>query len=207
LSVRRVFQLVWLRRAACLALVAVAACCAALANAAAASAHASISPVVASAGELQQFTLSVPTEKQDARTTSVELEVPSGFSIDSYEAAPGWKRTVQTRSSSGESVAQRVSWSGGSVPTDEDAVFRFQASASRTGTYVFHVRQTYADGSVVEWAGPAKSDAPAPRVQLVASLGSGKGGNDTLALVAVILAALALALAAVSLIAADRPLT
>jgi uncharacterized protein YcnI len=196
-----------LRRAACVALVTVAACCAGLGNAEAASAHASISPVVTSAGELQQFTLSVPTEKEDASTTSVELDLPKGFSIDSYEPEPGWKRSVQTRPSAGEAVAQRVTWSGGSVPTDEDAVFRFAASGSQAKTYAFHVRQTYSDGSVVDWAGPETSDTPAPQVQLVSNLGSGGSGNDTLALIAVIVAAIALVLAAVSLIGANRPLT
>lgn len=205
---RALLPTVRLRRAACIVLVTVMACCAGLANAEAASAHASISPVVTSAGELQQFTLSVPTEEEDATTTSVELSLPSGFSIDSYEPEPGWKRSVQTRSSGGEEpVAERVTWSGGSVPTDEDAVFRFSASGGQAKTYVFHVRQIYSDGSVVDWAGPEASDAPAPRVELVSNLGSGGGGGDTLALVAVIVAAIALVLAVVSLIGANRPLT
>ena len=204
---RALLPVLRLRRAACIALGIVAACCAGLGNAEAAFAHASISPVVTSAGEQQQFTLSVPTEKEGATTTGVELDLPSGFSIDSYEPEPGWKRSVQTRPSAGETVAQRVIWSGGSVPTDEDAIFRFDASAPQPKTYIFQVRQTYSDGSVVEWAGPESSDAPAPRVQLVSSLGSGGGGGDTLALVAVIVAVIALVLAVVSLIGTDRPLT
>jgi uncharacterized protein YcnI len=196
------------RHAALIVATAAATCCAGLVHADGASAHATISPVVTTAHELQQFTLSVPTEKEDATTTSVELDVPRGFSIDSYEPEPGWKRSVQTHSSGGdEPVAERVVWSGGSVPTEEDAVLRFVASASQAKTYVFHVRQTYSDGSVVDWAGPASSDTPAPRVELVSSLGSGGGDDDTLALVAVILAAIALVLAAVSLIGANRPLT
>ena len=51
-----------------------------------------MSPPVALDGELQQFTLSVPTEKEGATTTTIELTVPAGFAIDSFEPAPGWKR-------------------------------------------------------------------------------------------------------------------
>ena len=57
-----------------LALGAVAAF-AALAYAEAASAHANLSPPVALAKEGQVFTLAVPTEKEGATTTSIELDV------------------------------------------------------------------------------------------------------------------------------------
>jgi uncharacterized protein YcnI len=204
-------QLVAARAArwACVALAtAVAICCAeGVANVQAAWAHATISPVVTSADELQQFTLSVPTEKQDASTTSVELDLPHGFAIDSYEPEPGWKRRVQVSPVGNDSVLERVTWSGGSVPTDEDAVFRFNASARQAKTYVFRVQQTYSDGSVVNWAGSESSDTPAPHVKLVANFGSQSSDDNTLALVAVIIAVIALVLALVSLIGADRPLT
>ena len=65
-----------------------------LATSAPAFAHAIMSPPVAQANVLQQFTLSVPTEKEGATTTKIVLTVPSGFAVDSYEAEPGWKRTV-----------------------------------------------------------------------------------------------------------------
>jgi len=57
----------------------------ALATAAAASAHAIVSPAVALDKKLQQFTLSVPTEKEGLTTTAIELTLPKGFAIDSYE--------------------------------------------------------------------------------------------------------------------------
>ena len=60
--------------------------------AAAASAHAIMSPAVAKANALQQFTLSVPTEEAGATTTKIELTVPSSFAIDSFEPPPApWK--------------------------------------------------------------------------------------------------------------------
>ena len=61
-------------------------------------AHAAMSPSVALAKNLQLFSLAVPTEKESATTTMVELTPPSGFSIDSFVPAPGWKRQTPLRS-------------------------------------------------------------------------------------------------------------
>ncbi|MFL5911820.1 MAG: DUF1775 domain-containing protein [Gaiellaceae bacterium] len=174
------------------ALVALAA----LATAATASAHALVSPAVALDQKLQQFTLSVPTEKQSVTTSEVVLTVPAGFAIDSFEPSPGWKRTAH---------GSTITWTGGHVPTDEDAVFRFDASTSSAKTYTFDVRQTYSDGSVVEWSGPESSDAPAPSIVAVSSFGS---GTPTLAIVALVLAGVALILSLTALLArSGRPLT
>ena len=65
---------------------------AALAAAGSAGAHAEISPTVVLAKHAQEYGLLVPTEKENATTTSVELTVPSGFAIDSFVPSPGWKR-------------------------------------------------------------------------------------------------------------------
>ena len=168
-----------------LALAAVTA----LVVAAGASAHAIMSPPVAQNGTLQQFTLSVPTEKEGATTTAIELTVPAGFAIDSFEPSPGWKR---------EESKQTVTWTGGATPTDEDSVFRFNASTNGAKTYVFGVRQTYSDGTVVDWNGPESSDTPAPKVDAVTSLGG--GGTSTLTIVALAVAGLALVLAIAGLV-------
>jgi len=173
--------------------------------AAQAQAHAVISPPVADSGSLQQFTLAVPTEKENTTTTKVELDVPSGFAIDSYEPEPGWKRQVAAKGSGEEAVVQKVIWTGGHVPTEEDAVFRFNASAPKDKTYRFRVQQTYADGSVVDWSGPESSDTPAPLVRASSSLGS--GGGKTVSIIALIVAGVALLLAIVGLAGGRRPLT
>src|SRR5256885_15068808 len=163
-------------------------------------AHAVVSPPVAKTGELQVFTLSVPTEKEGATTTKIELDVPSGFTIDSYAPTPGWKRQVVATGSGEEAVVHKVVWSGGKVPTEEDAVFRFNADASRAQTYRFTVQQTYSDGSVVSWSGPESSDSPAPAVESLSSLGGGGGGgSSTLDVIALVAAGLALVLAGVGL--------
>lgn len=177
---------------------------AALTFAATASAHARVSPPIALAKELQVFTLAVPTEKENARTTAIELTPPAGFSIDSFIPAAGWKRSVQQTGSGDGAVVQKVTWSGGSVPTGEDAAFSFLASTDASKTYTFSVRQTYSDGSVVDWTGPESSDSPAPTVKAVSSLG---GGTSTLDIVALALAAIALIVAVAGLIArGDRTL-
>lgn len=174
------------------ALVALAA----LATAAAASAHAIVSPPVALDKKLQQFTLSVPTEKEKLTTTGIELTLPKGFAIDSYEPSPGWSRTA---------TDTKVTWTGGHVATEEDAVFRFNASTSGAKTYTFDVRQTYSDGSVVDWSGPESSDTPAPTIEALSSIGG--GGTSTLDIVAIALAGAALLVAVAGLLARGRPLT
>jgi uncharacterized protein YcnI len=184
---------------------ALAAAGAVLVVPAVASAHAVVSPPVAESKVLQQFTLAVPTEKENAKTTKVELTVPSGFSIDSFEPEPGWKRTVQSTGSGEDTVVQGVTWSGGSVPTEEDAVFRFNGSGNSSKSYKFTVRQTYSDGSVADWTGPESSDTPAPIVQLKSSLGG--GGSSVLAIVALVVAIVAAILAAIGLLAGRRALT
>ena len=100
------------------ALLAAAAALVTLVFADAAFAHAVISPPVAKAKVLQVYTLSVPTEEEDATTTEIELTVPDGFSIDSFAPSPGWKREVQATGSGEEAVVQKVTWTGGKVPTE-----------------------------------------------------------------------------------------
>jgi uncharacterized protein YcnI len=178
---------------------------AALVWAPAAFAHAAISPPVAKTGVLQQFTLAVPTEKAGATTTSVELTVPAGVAIDSYEPEPGWTRRGVLHGAAG-SGGQQVIWTGGHVPTEEDAVFRFQATLTGGAKdYVFAVRQTYSDGTVVDWNGPESSDTPSPVVQGTSSLGG--GSNTLLVIVALVVGALGVLLGVVGLVAGRRPLT
>jgi len=176
-----------------------AAAVVALALPAVACAHAVVSPPVAKAKTSQLFTLSVSTEREGATTASVELTPPSGFNIDSFQPSPGWKRTVST--GSGESAAvTKVTWSGGRVPTEEDAVFGFTASTSGAKTYTFKVRQTYSSGEVVDWTGPESSDTPSPTIEAKDSLG-GAGSSSTLGIIALAVGGVALVLSVVALLA------
>jgi len=171
----------------------------ALATAASASAHALVSPAVALAKAGQVFTLAVPTEEEGATTTTIELTPPAGFAIDSFAPSPGWKRSVQQTGSGEEAVIQRVTWTGGKVPSGEDAIFQFLASPDAARTYTFRVRQTYSNGKVVDWSGPESSDTPAPTIEAKSSLGG--GSSSTLAIVALAVGALGLVVGIVALLA------
>jgi uncharacterized protein YcnI len=181
-----------LTRRACLALAGIAP----LVAAQAASAHAIVSPPTVGAKETQVFTLAVPTEEEGATTTTI------GFSIDSFEAVPGWTRTVQSTGTGDSAVVRSVTWTGGKVPTDEDSIFRFVGTATKSVS--LPVRQTYSDGKVVEWTGAESSDTPAPQVKTVSSLGG--GGSDTLAIVALVLGGIAIVLSVVGLVGGKRSL-
>jgi uncharacterized protein YcnI len=155
-----------------------------------------VSPPVSVTGT-QLYSLAVPTEKEGLTTTKIVLTVPSGYSIDSFVAAPGWHREVQSEGTGENTVIQKVTWTGGHTPTGEDSLFQFLAGGSSAKTYTFQVEQTYSDGSIVDWSGSESSAAPAPTIKAVSSIGGSSG--DTLAIVAVVLGALALIIAVVGL--------
>jgi uncharacterized protein YcnI len=180
-----------------LATVVVAA--AALVYASVASAHAHVSPPLVVSGESQVFTLAVPTEEENASTTKVELTPPEGFSIDSFIDSPGWKRSVQQTGSGEDAVITKVTWDGGDVPTGDATGFSFLGRTDSAKTYTFGVRQTYSDGTVVDWSGPESSDTPAPTIESKDSLGG--GGSSTVAWIALAVGVLAAILAGVALVA------
>src|SRR5262249_35999717 len=126
---------------------------AALVFASAASAHARMSPAVSLSGELQLYSLAVPTEQREATTNKIVLTVPTNFSIDSFVPNPGWHRVLEQTGSGENTVVQKVTWTGGDVPTGEDSLFQFLGQPASPGTYRFEVQQTYSDGSIVDWNG------------------------------------------------------
>jgi len=171
-------------------IVAVAVAGAALLVPAFAGAHARISPPVSLKGKLQLYSLTVPTEKEDATTTKIAMTVPAGFGIDSFvPPPPGWTQKVQQTGSGDSAVITKVTWTGGKTPTDQDSLFQFLAQADSSKTYTFQVQQTYSDGSIVNWSGSEQSESPAPTIEVEDSLG---GGSSTLAIIALIIGALGL---------------
>jgi uncharacterized protein YcnI len=171
---------------------------ASLVLAAGAWAHARVSPPIVKSRESQVFTLAVPTEKDGIFTTGIELTPPKGFSIDSFLPAPGWARTVQQTGSGEDAAITKVTWTGGHVPTGEDAAFEFLGSTDSSKDYSFDVRQTYSDGSVVDWSGPESSDTPAPLVQARSSLAG--GGSSLLGIIALVVALVAVVIAVAGLV-------
>lgn len=170
---------------------------AALVAAPVALAHSSISPPVAKANTLQQFTLEVQAEKEGATTNRIEITIPEGFDVETFAAAPGWKRQAVSAGSGEEQHAQRVVWTGGESAPREDPVFHFTGTLQSARTFAVEVRQTYSDGSVVDWAGPRASEHPAAYVEGFSSIGG--GGSSTLAIVALIVGALGVLLGIVAL--------
>ncbi len=177
---------------ACTALVALIA-------ASTAAAHARISPPVSLSKELQLYSLAVPTEKENASTTKVVLTVPQGFSIDSFVPSPGWHRVLQQTGSGESAVIQKVTWTGGSVPTGEDSLFQFLGEPASNGTYDFTIQQTYSDGSIVTWSGPESGENPGAAIEAKSSLGG--GGSSLLTIVALVVGALGVLLAGIALVA------
>ena len=132
------------------------------------------------------------------------LTVPKNFSIDSFVPNPGWHRVLQQTGAGENAVVQKVTWTGGHVPTGEDSLFQFLAQPASPGTYTFAVQQTYSDGSIVDWNGSESSEAPAPTIDAVRSLNgdSSGGGVSVLSIVAIVLAALALLASVAALVGA-----
>ena len=194
-----------LRRLAC---ATVGAAAGALTLVGGAWGHAVVSPPVAEAKTLQVFTLSVPTEKENAATTQIELTVPQGFAIDSFAPPPApWKQRLQSTGTGENTVVQKVTWTGGHTPTGQDSVFQFNASTDASKTYKFTVRQTYSDGSIVDWTGPEGSDTPAPTIDAKSDLGGGGSGSSTLAIVALVVGAVGVVLGLVAMLSrGGRPL-
>jgi uncharacterized protein YcnI len=179
--------------------MALAVAASALVAAGTASAHARVSPPVSLAKELQLYSLAVPTEKENLKTTKIVLTVPKGFGIDSFVAAPGWTQQLQQTGSGDSAVVQKVTWTGGSVPTREDSLFQFLAQPAKAGTYTFRVQQTYSDGSIVDWSGSEASAAPAPTIEAKSTLGG--GSTPLLSIIGLALAVVALVLAGAALLA------
>jgi len=170
---------------------------AALLLAGSAFAHARMSPAVSLSNELQLYSLAIPTEKANLTTTKIVLTVPQGFSIDSFVPSPGWHRVLQQTGSGDNAVIQKVTWTGGNVPTEEDSLFQFLAQPAKSGTYTFQVQQTYSDGSIVNWADPETGADPAPTIQVKSSFGG--GGTSLLSIVALVLGAVGVLLGGLAL--------
>ena len=152
-------------------------CVAAIALIAAASAfaHARISPPVSLAKTRASSTASPSRPRRRARPRRRSCSpCPQGFSIDSFVPSPGWQRVLQQTGSGESAVIQKVTWTGGSVPTGEDSLFQFLAQPSSSGTYTFAVEQTYSDGSIVDWSGSGVvRRLPRRRSRSKSSLGGG----------------------------------
>ena len=146
----------------------------------AASAHVTVNPNEVPADSFSRFAIRVPTERPDADTTKVVLELPEGLFFVSFQPKPGWTRTVTTEKLDppvelfGETYSERiatVTWEGGKIAPGEFDEFGMSAKVpAEVGTLTFPAAQTYSSGEVVRWIGASDADTPAPQVELTAAV-------------------------------------
>ncbi|MDX6408099.1 MAG: hypothetical protein QOE13_1170 [Gaiellaceae bacterium] len=137
--------------------VLIAAASAAAITATKAEAHAIVRPSESRPAELQQYALTVPTER-GVPTVSVALKVPAGIDFFVVQETAGW-RTKLVRVNG---RIDQVRWTGGSIAPGFFATFRFIArNPIMAGAISWRIVQQYGDGKAVRWIGPAESDTPA----------------------------------------------
>ena len=151
----------------------------ALAVPAGAGAHVTLQPEEAAAGDFTVLDVRVPSERDDAATTKVDVQLPPGFPFASYRPVPGWSVKVKMEklakplTSHGEKITEQVSqmtWTAdGSAAGIQPGQFQdfpisVQIPDEPGGTLTFKALQTYDDGEVVRWIGAPESDEPAPQV-------------------------------------------
>ena len=96
-------------------------------------------------------------------------------------------------------MIQKVTWTGGNVPTGEDSTFWFLGEPASSGTYTFQVQQTYSDNSIVNWTDAESGADPAPTIEAKSTLGG--GSTSLLTIIALAVGAVGVILGAVALLA------
>jgi uncharacterized protein YcnI len=125
-------------------------------------AHATVSPKHSSPGAWETYEIRLPNEKTVA-TTALEVRFPAGLQVKSFEDKPGW--TIEPlRDSSGAITGAR--WTGQLAPERFVELGIIAVNPKAGGELTFSATQSFADGSIVRWSGPAGSATPAPRVIL-----------------------------------------
>jgi uncharacterized protein YcnI len=124
-------------------------------------AHVDLDPQEAVVGSTATLTFTVAFE--GSPTTGLEVQVPEGASVSDVPDKAGWTSSV-------DQAARTVSWTGGTVASDES--FSVVVDLPTTpGEVLFPAIQLTADGEV-PWISPEEGEGhdtnPAPRLTLVA---------------------------------------
>ncbi len=172
--------------------IAVATAVAALAVPAAAQAHVTLQPSSAAAGSFAVLDVRVPTERDDATTTKIDVQFPAGFASARYEPKPGWKvrivkkrlaTPIQTDDGPITEGVSRMTWtrtstSGGIKPNEfVDFPISVQIPGKAGDKLTFKALQTYSNGEVVRWIGAPDADEPAPQVTVTGAQASGAAAS------------------------------
>lgn len=120
-------------------------------------AHVIVYPHQIGVATLQDFTVSVPNER-DNPVVSVRLLIPGGLSSVVPDATAGWTITTKSNGSGDNATITEIDWDGGSIPVGQRAEFIFQAQVPpQPATLDWKAYQTYSDGTLVSWdVNPAK---------------------------------------------------
>jgi uncharacterized protein YcnI len=127
-----------------------------------ASAHVTVWPQQSAPGAREKYELRVPNERKSA-TITIEVHFPSGLRVTAVEQKPGWQAEA-IRDSAGNLTGVR--WIG-NLPPEQFTEFGVLAvNPPGGGDLAFTAIQAFADGTKVDWSGPAGSKTPAARVRL-----------------------------------------
>lgn len=159
----------------------------ALSLAAPAAAHVTVNPKQADPGSYARLAFRVPDESDTARTTKLQVFLPSDHPIPSVSVAPvpGWTVAVHKKKldkplkTDDGQVTEAVSdivWSATSDGVKPGQFQEFPVSVGplpKSGTLTFKALQTYSDGKVVRWiqlaSGSTEPEHPAPVLTIGAS--------------------------------------
>ncbi|WP_445152176.1 YcnI family protein [Baekduia sp. Peel2402] len=162
----------------------------------AAQAHVTLQPNQAPAGAFTLEAVRVPNEQDDAVTTKVDVQLPHGFAAASYEAVPGWTakiiksklaKPIETDDGPIDEEVSRITFTADSKKDAiqagqfKDFPLSVQIPGKAGDKLTFKALQTYSNGDVVRWIGPADSDHPAPQITVTDAAAPAAGGTSTTA--------------------------
>jgi len=180
-------------------------------------AHVTVHSDAAAPGAYALLTFRVPTERDDASTTALQVNFPTDTPIASVSVQPheGWTFKVTTtklatpivtHDGSIDSAVSQVTWTADSAETaiKPGEFDQFAVSAGPlpdTTSLSFPALQTYSDGQVVKWIetalpGAAEPAHPAPTLRLAVASTSAPASGDTSNTTALALSIAALVVAA-----------
>jgi len=127
-----------------------------------AHAHVSVSPHESRLGATEKYVVRAPTEGKVA-TTSVELDVPDGVTVETMAVPMGWKYEVKRQ---GDRIVGIV-WQM-EIRPGEYAEFGFVARNPKDKKQlVWKLRQRFADGTSTDWTvGPEGNPRPTALTRL-----------------------------------------
>jgi uncharacterized protein YcnI len=161
-----------------------------------AAAHVTI-PEPVDGGGFGIVTFSVPNERDDASTVTLEVQMPQDQPLASVrpQPKPGWTVETTTRTLDepvelfGREVTEvvdTVRWTGGSIDPGQFDTFTIQAGPfpEEGGELAFPSIQTYSSGEEVAWIetaepGGEEPESPAPVLTVTAADGDGDAGDGS----------------------------